>query len=402
MSLGLTLQLAILALIVAMLPLSLVWAAADKDRYRKLIAVTVFLTFDLIVFGAFTRLTDSGLGCPDWPGCYGQANPLQAHAEILAAQTAMPTGPVTVAKAWIEMIHRYMAMAVGVLIVSLMVLAWRRWWQQRQQLQQHIDGDGNQPASTAAAKSTTTVESGQPWFATMLFGFVCLQGAFGAWTVTLKLQPLIVTVHLLMGMGLLGLLAWLHAQHRLGQALPDEGAAALRWPALLAAVLLAVQIALGGWVSTNYATLACTDFPLCQGTLVPPMDYAEGFTLWRKLGMTASGEYLPFPALTAIHWVHRNSAFVVVAVLGWVGWRALAIPSLRRTGTWLLVGLGTQFATGVATVYLEWPLALAVAHNAGAALLVLLLTMLNYRTFAAHLTLNTTSGYRSGLQPRIT
>jgi len=378
MSLGLTLQLAILALIVAMLPLSMVWVAADKDRYRKLVAITLFLTFDLIVFGAFTRLTDSGLGCPDWPGCYGQANPFQAHAEIMAAQTAMPTGPVTVVKAWIEMIHRYLAMTVGILIVSLMALAWRRWWRQRRAGRQPVMGN-NAGAKALTAEAST----GRPWFATMLFGFVCLQGAFGAWTVTLKLQPVIVTIHLLLGMGLLGLLAWLHARHGFERVVPEKAAADLRWPALLAAVLLTVQIALGGWVSTNYATLACTDFPLCQGALVPPMDYAHGFTLWRKLGMTASGDYLPFSALTAIHWTHRNSAFVVVAVLGWVAWRALAIPSLRRTGKWLLVGLGAQFATGVATVYFEWPLALAVAHNAGAAVLVLLLVMLNYRTFAA-------------------
>lgn len=369
MSISLTVQLGIQALIVALLPLSLVWASSDKRRYRKLIAVTLFLTFDLIVFGAFTRLTDSGLGCPDWPGCYGHANPLQAHAEIVAAQTAMPSGPVTVVKAWIEMIHRYLAMAVGVLIVSLMVLAWRQWWHQRR------------------------ANTDRPWLATMLFGFVCLQGAFGAWTVTLKLQPIIVTIHLMLGLGLLAMLAWLHAQHSQDPQHPqhpsqlvltNKKAADLRWLALAAMVLLTLQIALGGWVSTNYATLACMDFPLCQGVLVPPMDHAAGFTLWRKLGVTATGDYLPFSALTAIHWTHRNSAFIVVAVVGWLAWRTLAIDRLRRTGKWLLVALGTQFATGVATVYFAWPLALAVAHSAGAAVLVLLLTMLNYKIFAAY------------------
>ncbi len=376
MSFGLIFQLAIFALIAALLPLSTVWAAADKDRYRKLVAVTLFLTFDLIVFGAFTRLTDSGLGCPDWPGCYGQANPFQAHAEIMAAQTAMPTGPVTVVKAWIEMIHRYLAMALGVLIVSLMSLAWQEWWRQWR---------ASRGSATVSQRdgSVSKPDNGKPWFATMLLGFVCLQGAFGAWTVTLSLQPIIVTTHLLLGMGLLGLLAWMYARQNGSQVIADRAVANLRWPAALGLVLLTVQIALGGWVSTNYATLACTDFPLCQGVLIPPMDYVHGFSLWRKLGMTMGGDYLPFSALVAIHWTHRNSAFVVVAVLGWVAWRALTIPSLRRTGRWLLAGLGVQFATGVATIYFEWPLALAVAHNAGAAILVLLLVMLNYKTFTA-------------------
>jgi len=364
MSLGLIVQLGILAAIAAILPLSTVWAAARKERYRKLVAVTLFLTFDLIVFGAFTRLTDSGLGCPDWPGCYGQANPFQAHNEIMAAQLAMPTGPVTVVKAWIEMIHRYLAMAVGVLIISLMVLAWRQWWQQRPSHRQ----------ATGAKK---------PWFTVLLFGFVCLQGAFGAWTVTLKLQPIIVTIHLVLGMGLLAMLGWLYAQQGLHPVSSDPRIASLRWPALLGAIILMMQIALGGWVSTNYATLACTDFPLCQGVIVPTMDYAQGFSLWRKLGMTANGDYLPFAALTAIHWTHRNAAFLVVAVLGWCAWRALKVPSLQWIGKWLFAGLVVQCATGIATIYFKWPLALAVAHNAGAAALLLLMVMLNYKTLAA-------------------
>ena len=182
-------QLAIIGLIVAMLPLSVVWVSDDPDKYRKLVWVTLFLTFDLIMFGAFTRLTDSGLGCPDWPGCYGQADPVRAHADISAAEAAMPTGPVTVTKAWIEMIHRYLAMAIGVLIIALLVSAWRKWW-----------------------KSGRRETRFSPGFVTMLLAFVCLQGAFGAWTVTMKLQPIIVTTHLLLGMGLLGLLAWLGAR----------------------------------------------------------------------------------------------------------------------------------------------------------------------------------------------
>jgi cytochrome c oxidase assembly protein subunit 15 len=349
-------QLALTGLLVALLPLSMVWVSSDRNKYRKLVWVTLFLTFDLIMFGAFTRLTDSGLGCPDWPGCYGHANPWQAQAHISAAQTAMPDGPVTVVKAWIEMIHRYLAMTVGVLIIALLASAWRI----RRQSPQHE-------------------KKFAPWLPAALLGFVCLQGAFGAWTVTMKLQPVIVTIHLLLGMTLLAMLTWLAA--RQGEHAPLAPAAAtLRLPAAVALILLTIQIALGGWVSTNYAALACADFPLCHGTLLPEMDIANGFTLWRELGKTADGAYLAYPALTAIHWVHRNFAFIVVAYIAWLAHKALKLDGLRRSGRWLLIAIALQFCTGAATVSLNWPLALAVLHNGGAALLVLLLTMLNYKT----------------------
>ncbi|HEV2609919.1 MAG TPA: COX15/CtaA family protein [Noviherbaspirillum sp.] len=348
-------QLAIMGMLAALLPLAVVWVSSDKNKYRKLIWVTLFLTFDLIMFGAFTRLTDSGLGCPDWPGCYGHANPLQALDQIRAAEAAMPTGPVTVMKAWIEMIHRYFAMGVGVLILSIMTIAWLRW-----------------------TKSRRTDERFSPWFPTFLLLFVCVQGAFGAWTVTLKLQPIIVTIHLMLGMGLLGMLTWMAASQ--SQHAPVmESASRLQVPAAIAMLLLTVQIALGGWVSTNYAALACMDFPLCHGQLLPQMDFKNGFTLWRHLGKTADGEYLPFPALTAIHWVHRSFAFVVIAFLAWLAHKALRVEGLRKTAIWILVVMSMQLLTGLTTIFLEWPLALAVAHNGGAALLVLLLTMLNYK-----------------------
>jgi cytochrome c oxidase assembly protein subunit 15 len=149
--------------------------------------------------------------------------------------------------------------------------------------------------------------------------------------------------------------------------------------AIFSAVLLAVQIALGGWVSTNYAALACTDFPLCGGKVIPEMDFEHGFYLWRELGKTAAGHYLPFSALTAIHWVHRNFAFIVLAGIGYTVFRAWQLPSLRGTARLIALVLALQAATGMATIYLNWPLAIAVLHNGGAALLVLLLTMLNYK-----------------------
>ncbi|WP_229211631.1 MULTISPECIES: heme A synthase [unclassified Duganella] len=355
-------QMAVTALLVALLPLSLVWTSSDANKYRKLVWVCVFLTFDLIVFGAFTRLTDSGLGCPDWPGCYGAANPFLAHEQITAAEALLPTGPVTVFKAWIEMIHRYLAMAIGVLIVAMMAQSWYQWRKSKGERVEYA-----------------------PWLPTVLFLFVCLQGAFGAWTVTLKLQPVIVTTHLLLGMGLLALLAWyggrqnqLIAPVRTVTASPP----AMRNIRLLAgasAILLLVQLALGGWTSTNYATLACTDFPLCGGKLVPDMDFEHGFTLWRELGKTAAGHYLPFAALTAIHWVHRNFGMLVALVAGYTAWRAWEHRALHKTARYLALTLAAQIATGIATIYLSFPLAIAVLHNAGAALLVLLLTMLNYK-----------------------
>jgi cytochrome c oxidase assembly protein subunit 15 len=353
-------HLAIYGLLASCLPLSMVWISQDANKYRKLVWVAAFLTFDLIIFGGFTRLTDSGLGCPDWPGCYGQANPFIAHAQISAAEAAMPTGPVTVMKAWIEMIHRYLAMGIGVLIMTLLAKSWLQW---------------RRSHSRAFA----------PAVPTLLFLFVLLQGAFGAWTVTMKLQPVIVTIHLLLGVTLLAMLVWLGIREDSVLKPPPAasgnpaGLRAVRTLAVLSAIVLLVQVALGGWVSTNYATLACNDFPLCNGQFAPEMDFQHGFTLWRELGMTAAGHYLPFTALVAIHWVHRNFALVVVAVLGLTVWRTWRYAALRPTVLKIALALGVQVLTGVATVFLNFPLTIAVLHNAGAALLVLLVTMLNYK-----------------------
>lgn len=352
-------QLALMGLFVASIPLTMVWLSSDANKYRKLVWVMAFLTFDLIVFGGFTRLTDSGLGCPDWPGCYGAANPFIAHEQIAAAEALMPTGPVTKVKAWIEMIHRYLAMGIGVLIMALMFQSIRQWRKTKQ--------DAFKPAMPVA-----------------LFLFVCVQGAFGAWTVTLKLQPVIVTIHLLLGMALLAMLVWLGGRedYLMKPPAPSRdiaGLKGLRMLALVAAVVLVVQIALGGWVSTNYATLACDEFPLCDGKFVPEMDFEHGFTLWRELGKTAAGHYLQFSALVAIHWVHRNFAVIVTLVLGLAAWRAMRQPQLRKTGKLIAAILLTQLFTGVATVFFDFPLAIAVLHNAGAALLVLTVTMLNYK-----------------------
>jgi cytochrome c oxidase assembly protein subunit 15 len=201
--------------------------------------------------------------------------------------------------------------------------------------------------------------------------WVCLQGAFGALTVTMKLFPAIVTLHLMFGIGLLALL--------MAQAVRYDRAGSRSLPAALyrglwaGFALLWLQIALGGWVSTNYAVLACPDFPTCNGQWVPEMSW-QGFSVWRELGYTPDGQLLPFVALSTIHFVHRSAAWLVLAVLVWCGWRLRLQPGLRSAGQWLLGLSALQFATGLSNVVLGWPLLAAVMHTGGAAAMVITLT----------------------------
>ncbi len=316
-------------------------------RLRALTLLTLFLTFDLVLFGAFTRLTDSGLGCPDWPGCYASASPVGAREHIEAAQTAMPTGPVTHGKAWIEMIHRYLASGVGLLILVMTALSWRLKRQQGEH--------------TPSA-----------WLPTLTFVWVCVQGAFGALTVTMKLFPAIVTLHLLFGLGLLMLLAW---QHEAYAPRPVALSPALARAVLVVLLLTLGQVALGGWVSTNYAVLACDEFPTCHnGQWWPHMDFGQGFQLWRELGQRADGSWLGFEALAAIHMAHRVGAAIVFTALLALAW-ALRRPAPGWSRA-LLAAAGWQFASGLSNVVLDWPIAAALAHTAGAAVLLGLLTTL--------------------------
>ncbi|MGC4061702.1 MAG: COX15/CtaA family protein [Aquabacterium sp.] len=356
------LDVALLGALLALLPVAIVARRGRRQGLRGwpawqrvLTVLTLFLTLDLVVFGAFTRLTDSGLGCPDWPGCYGETSPFAAHAQISAAHEAMPSGPVSHSKAWIEMVHRYLATAVGALITGLMVMAWLK----RRQ----------------AGLS--------PWWATGTFVWVCAQGAFGALTVTLKLQPIIVTGHLIGAMlGVALLTAQVRALDGQGAAEPHAGAWVVsslrRWGwALLA--LVTMQIALGAWVSTNYAVLACTEVPTCQGQWWPDMDFATGFHLMRPLGGDGQGAFITQSALTAIHVTHRLFAVLVLLALVAYGaalrhWRpphaASAVGPWRREGL-VMWGLAAwQLASGLSNVVLGWPLAAALGHTLGAALLV--------------------------------
>ena len=358
MSMMLFIQLAVIALFLGSIPFAINAYKGNQLGLNRLSSITLFITFDLILFGAFTRLTDSGLGCPDWPGCYGHSNPFLASEQISLAQEQMPFGPVTQSKAWIEMLHRYFASGVGFLILSIAVITWRN----RKQL----------------GKFITSLSIG-------LFFLVCLQGAFGAFTVTLKLQPLIVTTHLLLALLLLGgLLVLNHYTNLHYQETRKDSNYSLIFPLGLL-IVCCIQIFLGAWVSTNYAVLACQDFPTCNGSLVPTMDFHHGFTFWRELGKTGAGDYLPIEALIAIHWIHRVFAGIVFLsiITFYFKYRQL---SLSSTSTWhlalkkwlkVLAGVAVlQFATGLSNVVLQWPLIAALIHTGGAALLIITTTKL--------------------------
>lgn len=320
--------------------------------YRNLILAALILALGVVTLGAYVRLSDAGLGCPDWPGCYGKLTPHHAADAINAELAERPDGPVSHAKAWKEMVHRYAAGTLGLLVLGIAVLGWR----------------GRREAR------------GGPALPLLLLGLIVFQALLGMWTVTKLLKPLIVTSHLLGGMSTLALLLWLwlrersHASHAYFARVDH-----LRVSAALGLILVAAQIALGGWVSTNYAALACTDFPRCQGVWAPGMDFEHAFTLRRELGETASGDLLPMTALTAIHWVHRVMALIVTLYLGWLALRLVRTPGYAGMG--LAVGglLALQVTLGISNVLLSLPLVLAVAHNAGAALLLASLVFLNYR-----------------------
>ncbi len=340
-----------LALVIAMPLLVWLWwrhrGAPRAAKLAALTAFTLFLTFDLVVFGAFTRLTDSGLGCPDWPGCYGEASPLAAHDEIRQAQEAMPTGPVTFKKAWIEMIHRYLAMTVGLMILALAVASWA--WRA------HL------PHSMAWPLATLV--------------WVIAQGLFGKYTVVWKLYPAIVTLHLIGGLMLLAMLVAQREAYRTTAVVMGVG---WRRGAMVVLALVGVQVALGAWVSTNYAVLACRGFPDCSGQWGPAMDFELGFTILRELGRAGHGGFLPYDALVAIHMTHRLFAVVVVLAISAlvVGLMRQGDAASRRHARWLGAVLLVQLATGASNVVFNWPIGAALAHTAGAAVLVMLLTAL--------------------------
>ena len=322
--------------------------------YRALSWLLVLLAFGVITKGAYVRLSDAGLGCPDWPGCYGHLL-VPPSPEAVTNPAHLAARPLEQGKAWLEMIHRYLASVLGLLILALAGLAW-------------------------SLRKTP----GQPLLAPVfLVPLVCLQGALGMWTVTLLLKPLVVTAHLLGGMTTFALLIW----NLCAASAPKAGALShtLKPLSLLALAVLSVQIFLGGWTSTNYAALACTDFPTCQGSFWPRMSFDEAFILWRGLGVNYEFGVLDTPARTAIHYTHRLWAIVVAIVVVAAAWRALrsGCRTGRRVGSCILALLALQIALGVTNVLQGLPLPVAVLHNGVAALLVgSLVTLLYFSTRA--------------------
>ena len=320
-----------------------------KPGFRLALFATL-LAVVVVLLGAYTRLTHAGLGCPDWPGCYGFIGvPMSEHKQALA-EVRFPEAPVEVEKGWNEMVHRYCAGSLGLVILALAVQALR--------------GRG---------------EPGQPLkLPLLLLGVVILQAAFGMWTVTLKLWPQVVTAHLLGGFTTLSLLFLLTL--RLSGALPvlPDIPRHLRGLAALALALVIGQIALGGWVSSNYAAVACVDLPTCHGEWWPAMDFANGFHLTQHIGPNYLGGQLDSDARTAIHMTHRLGALVLSLVLLLLAWR-LRAAGLGRLAGLLLLALAVQVSLGVSNVLLHLPLAVAVAHNGGGAALLLVLVLINYR-----------------------
>ncbi len=303
----------------------------------------------VVMLGAYTRLVHAGLGCPDWPGCYGFLSVPRSDAALDMAQMRFPDSPVEAFKAWAEMIHRYAAGLLGLVILGLALLALKYRDRQGYPLKLPLG----------------------------LLALVICQALFGMWTVTLKLWPQVVTAHLLGGFATLSLLFLLCL--RLSGRIPaDVGLTALRPLARAVLVVVTLQIALGGWVSSNYAALACIDLPTCHGEWWPDMDFAAGFNIFQEIGPNYLGGILYGEGRTAIHFTHRIGALITLAVTLLLAWR-LYRAGLTATGAGLALVLLTQVGLGITNVLAHIPLAVAVAHNAVGALLLLTLVLVNYQ-----------------------
>jgi len=329
-----------------------------NQTIHKLAMIAAIIAFCVIVLGAWVRLSHAGLGCPDWPGCYGQLTWPDAVQEIETANRAFPERPFESSKAWREMVHRYLA---GGLMVLVLLIWWKCW---------------RGPRFNHQFRVLTTI----------LLILIIFQALLGMWTVTLKLKPIIVMAHLLGGMTSFSLILWLMFSNRRQYAdKPSMRVRRMRGPIITGIMVLAVQIALGGWTSANYAALACPDVPMCTGQWWPETNFREGFVLWREIGVDYEGGVLDQPSRVAIHLTHRIGAVVTLFVLLTLAYRATRIPRLRTGGQVLMSLVLAQFTIGILNVVLYLPLPNAVAHNAGAALLLAtLLGLLNRTSTRAH------------------
>ena len=308
---------------------------------------TTILALVVIVLGAYVRLSDAGLSCPDWPGCYGQLSVPSSETELAHAEAAFPSTPVETAKAWKEMTHRYLAGLLGLAIVAIAVLSYR----------------------------LRTRHEVPPLLPGLMVVLVVFQALLGMWTVTMLLKPVIVTAHLLGGLATVSGLAWLLFRYwgLCHDWRPDPGSPPLRRWLVAGACLLVLQLVLGGWTSANYAALACADFPLCNGSVWPEMNVSEGFQLHRDLGRTTDGALISHLGLVAIQFVHRLgavAALLTLAIAALIGIRQRRVI-VRFAAVVVLVLLGLQVVLGAAVVLNARPLGFAVLHNANAALLLL-------------------------------
>ncbi|AHC85394.1 MULTISPECIES: COX15/CtaA family protein [Pseudomonas] len=316
----------------------------------RLAVFATLLALLVVLLGAYTRLTHAGLGCPDWPGCYGFISVPKSEAQLAHAELHFPEHPVEAAKGWAEMVHRYFAGTLAMVIALLALQALRRH-----------------------------ARDGQPYrLPLLLLGVVLAQAAFGMWTVTLKLWPQVVTAHLLGGFTTLSLLFLLSLRLSRAFAPLPKLPLSLRRIAALALLVVIGQIALGGWVSANYAAVACIDLPTCHGQWWPAADFSNGFHLTQHVGPNYLGGQLDSDARTAIHISHRLGALLVTCVLLMLSWKLhrCGLPGLARL---VLLALVMQVGLGISNVLLHLPLAVAVAHNAGGALLLLSMVLVNYR-----------------------
>lgn len=362
-------------------------------HFHRLAWLAVTLAAVVIVFGAFVRLSHAGLSCPDWPTCYGQAAwPEQAH-EIAAANAGFAR-PVEVHKAWREQFHRHIAATLGVMVLALALQArrgGRGLWvvlgasvTVALSLALYIGGNPGFSALLAAvgeaALLALALQRGAPTMARLApltLAVIVFQALLGMWTVTWLLKPVVVMGHLLGGLTTFALLLTMAWRSTPGRDMPRADLSSLRpwlWGAL---VLLALQIALGGWTSANYAALSCgAYFPTCQGQWWPPHDFGQGFVLWRGIGVDYEGGVLDGPARVAIQLAHRVMAVVVLLGLLGTAWRLIRSSGLTLWGWLLILALALQLGLGIGNVKLGLPLSVAVAHNAGALLLLAILVSL--------------------------